>query len=420
MTAPAEIGFAVIGCGGIGRWHARSIRSLPGAHLAAAADPDEAARRRAAKDFAVPVFEHAEEALVRPDVEVVSICTPPAIHARLTEAAARCGKHVLVEKPMAVTLAEADRMVAACAAAGVRLGVMHQLRAMSASQAVHRLVASSRLGQPLVAIGSHGWFRRQSDLDGHAWRSSASGAALLLDQAIHLVDLLIWLLGAPTWVAGRSASLALRGAGEDTAVATMGFPSGALATIGASTAANLMRDDVALEIMGTRGGVRLEIRDYDNAEITWLDLAAAEGKRASRVARADIEALIQQHGGEWRQGPRALLWRTLSGLVGEERGIRPFRSPLAYLRRRADRIAQAERGQPQGHAAVLAEMAAAVRTGRSPMISGEDGRTAIAVIDALARSHAGDGQPVQLDPRRERKRAGGIDGDLVASDSSLV
>ena len=144
------------------------------------------ARRRRPHVSGVPVFAAVEALLRHEEVELVSICTPPAAHARLIEAAAAAGKHVLVEKPMAMTVADADRALAACRANGVHLGVVHQQRAQASTQALHRLCASGAFGVPLLAAVSHTWYKNQAQVDRDAWRAdAATGGGVLLDQAVH-------------------------------------------------------------------------------------------------------------------------------------------------------------------------------------------------------------------------------------------
>jgi len=109
-----------------------------------------------------------------------------------------------------------------------------------------------------------------------------------------------------------------------------------------------------------------------------------------------IEALIRQQRGAWRAGPRSSLLRLLAGIAGAERGAHPFRSPRAFLRRRLDRIAQGQTGELQGHALLLAGMVAAVRGTGRPLVSGEEARSALAVIEAIQRSQACGGQKVAL------------------------
>ena len=268
MKTVLEVRFGVIGCGRIGCWHARNIRSLPNLRLAGVADPDYKAREKAAKAFGVQAFTTADALLGRLDIDVVSICTPPNTHVALIEAAAAAGKHILVEKPFVLNLAEADRALAACAAKNVQLGVVHQQRARSATRALHHLVTEGLLGKPLLAVATHTWFMTQAEFDQHPWRGDdAAGGGLLLEQVVHAIDLLVWFLGEPRWVSGTTATLALKTTGEDTVVATIGFAGGAVATLAASTGTNMMRDDTAIEVIGTRGGFRVEVRDHDNAEI---------------------------------------------------------------------------------------------------------------------------------------------------------
>jgi UDP-N-acetyl-2-amino-2-deoxyglucuronate dehydrogenase len=392
-----QVGFAIVGCGRIARWQASSLQAVPGTGLVAVSDLDRGAREAFARRFNARACATPEALLQLSEVEVVSVCTPPVSHVPLIEAAARAGKHVLVEKPLALTLAEADRAIHACTRAGVQLGVAHQQRARSATMALQAMIGAGAFGEALVAAAVHGWHRPAKERARDAWRGQrGAGGNLLFDQAVHAIDLLVWFLGAPTWAAGSSAGDADIEDAE-TVVATIGFEGGALAVLAASTAANRMRDDIAIDFAGSRGGFRLEIRDYDNAEITALDLAAQTG-RARRLSSDEVEALIRQYGGAWRAGPRAPLLRLLARTVGGERGAHPFRSPRALLRRRLDRIAQTEIGELQGHALLLARMAAAARGTGDPLVSGAQARTALAVIDAIQRSHAAGGQRVALAP----------------------
>jgi predicted dehydrogenase len=398
VNAARVVGVGVIGCGGIGRWHATSLQRLPGVRLVALADPDRAARDAAARTFGVPALDSAESLLQRGDIELVSICTPPRAHAMLIEAAAAAGKHVLVEKPMAMTVADADRALAACRTHRVHLGVVHQQRAHSAARALNGLAAGGAFGRLLLATVTHTWFKSQSQLDSDGWRGdAAAGGGLLLDQAVHAIDLLVWFLGAPEWVSGASASLAHSPCVDDTAVASIGFAGGALGVLAAGAATNRSRDDITLELSGTRGGFRLEIRDYDVAEVTRLDLAPSDQVRARALAAAEIEAIVQAASGRWRMGPASLVWRLAARIAGPGRGVHPFRSVRGYVRRQADRVAQRECGQPQGHAEVLARMAAAVRGEGAPLVTGDDARRSLQIIEAIRRSHALGAQRVELD-----------------------
>jgi predicted dehydrogenase len=387
----------LIGCGGIGRWHARSLATIPGVRLVGVTDSNPAAVAKAAAMSGGQPFATVEQLLAQPDIDIVTICTPPDSHAALVEVAAAAGKHVLVEKPLAPTLAAADRAIAACAAAAVHLGVVHQQRARSATQAAHRLVAAGSLGSAVVASAMHTWYRSQTQFDHEPWRGGVSaGSGFLLDQCVHAVDLLVWFLGEPRWVSGTAPALVIRGHGEDTVAATLEFASGALATLAASTAANRARDDIAVEFAGTSGGFRIEIRDYDNAEIVALSIALSPRERARPLTEGEIEALVRREHGDWRKGPRSLAWRAAARVAGSLRGAHPFRSPRAWLRRQADRVAQLESREPQGHAGILNQMAAVVRGEGTPMVTGRDARRSLAVLDALHRSHVAGGERVMV------------------------
>jgi predicted dehydrogenase len=315
----------------------------------------------------------------------------------LIEMSAKAEKHVLVEKPLVLNLAEADRAVTACAARSIHLGVVHQQRARSATRVLHRLISHGLFGKPLLALASHTWFKTQEELNRDPWRGeSSAGGTLLLDQAVHAIDLLVWYLGEPKWVIGHTAVLSSKASVEDTAVAIIGFKGRSLATLTASTKANLSRDDIAIEVFGKLGGFRVEIRDYDNAEIVRLDLAENNEKRARALSAGKIESLVQQEGGSWREGPHSLALRYLANLVGRKRGRHPFRSPQAFLRRYADRVAQKERQEPQGHAAVLSNMAAAVRGLEEPLVTGRDARHSLAIIEGIYRSQGSGGRRVDL------------------------
>jgi predicted dehydrogenase len=396
----APVRFAIAGCGGMGRWHARVLGGLPGVRLVGGADPDAAARKAFATASGAPVHDSLNALLAAEHADVVCVCTPPANHADAIAAAAAAGRHVLVEKPLAVSVAEADRAIAACAHSGVLLGVVHQQRARSAARVVRGLLHGGRLGVPELAVATHSWYRTPDQLRSDAWRADApSGGGVLSDQAIHTIDLLIWMLGMPSWVCGhvgpRRGANAGSGA-EDTAGALLGFDSGLIATLAATTAANAMRDDMAIEVFGSRGSVRLEIRDYDNAEIPWLDMSEGGAGRARRLTPAAVEDLIRAEDGGWRTGPRALPWRLLGSFARGGRGELPFRSPRAFLRRLLDRKAQGETGEVQGHAAVLLQMAQAVREDGVPLVSGEDAKRGLVIIEALRRSRQQGGARIEI------------------------
>jgi predicted dehydrogenase len=231
--------FAVVGAGAIGRLHASVIATrVPGAELAAVVDrtPDKAAEL--ARAHGAEAYPTLAAALER--VDAVAVCTPSGAHAGAAVAALDAGRHVLIEKPIDVTLAAAGRIVAAQRRAGTVAGVVSQHRFDPASRTVYRAVRAGRLGRITSAVVSMAWWRSQEYYDSAGWRGTLAldGGGAVMNQAVHSVDLLVWLLGAPVEVTASIARLAHHGIEvEDTAVATLRFAGGALGVLHATTAA---------------------------------------------------------------------------------------------------------------------------------------------------------------------------------------
>jgi predicted dehydrogenase len=278
-----ELGFAVVGCGMIGRQHAEVISGRAGTRLAALVDVDPA-RAEAVADHVVqacggdrpPVFTTLEDALARPDVDAVSVCVPSGLHADIAVPALAAGKHTVVEKPIDVTVGAARRVAEAAAAAGdgVVTAVISQHRFDPGSQVVHRAIADGRLGRLTSAVASLAWWRGQDYYDSGDWRGTwaLDGGGALMNQGVHTLDLLLWFLGRPVQVHARTGLLAHeRVEVEDTLVATLEFADGALATLHATTAA-YPGVSARLQVHGTRGSAVL-----DNDELVYFH-AAREGE----------------------------------------------------------------------------------------------------------------------------------------------
>jgi UDP-N-acetyl-2-amino-2-deoxyglucuronate dehydrogenase len=232
--------FAVIGAGVIGSLHAETIVQLPGAELTAVVDVEPEAAGELAARYGTLALTDVDEALVRPDLEAVAVCTPSGLHADLVTRALAAGKHVVVEKPLDVSLEAAHRVAAAERASGRRVTVISQHRFDPASQIVFDAVRSGRLGRVTSGNAVISWWRSQAYYDSAGWRGTwaLDGGGALMNQGIHTVDLLVWFLGEPLEVfawAGRLAHDRIEV--EDTAVATIRFAGGALGAIQATTAA---------------------------------------------------------------------------------------------------------------------------------------------------------------------------------------
>src|SRR6516164_1906550 len=233
--------FAVIGAGVIGRTHAACISELaPGATLALVADEVPGRARDLAAAYGAEAVTSAAAVFSRDDIDAVAICTPSGRHAELAVAALDAGKHVIVEKPVDVTLRAARLVADAEARSAAVVTVVSQHRFDPSSQVVHRAIQAGRLGRLTSAVASVAWWRSQEYYDSGDWRGSwaLDGGGALMNQGIHTVDLLVWMLGEPVEVSARTACVAhQRIETEDIAVAVIQFASGALGVLHATTAA---------------------------------------------------------------------------------------------------------------------------------------------------------------------------------------
>lgn len=243
---------AVIGCGDVSSVHFEAIAKLDGAALAGVCDADPQRLAAATGAFGVPGFADHLSLIkeVRPDV--VHICTPHSEHASIAADCLERGVNVIVEKPLAHTLAEGRRLVAAAEAGTAKIGVCFQNRYNATSQALHKLLASGALGAVTGASATVMWQRTADYYRSRPWRGTweGGGGGLLMNQAIHTVDLLQWLVGEVTSVSGSASTRFLGGTieVEDTAEFVAEHSNGARSTFYA-TLANAYNAPVTLEVV---------------------------------------------------------------------------------------------------------------------------------------------------------------------------
>lgn len=297
------LGFGIIGCGMIARFHAKAIADLRGAKLVACYSATPASAQRFAEAHGCTPYERLADMLANPAIDVVTICSPSGAHMEPAIAAARAGKHVIVEKPLEVTLSRCDRMIRECEKAGMILSTIFPSRFHESSQLMKKAVDQGRFGRLTMGDAYVKWYRTQQYYDSGAWRGTwqLDGGGALMNQAIHTVDLLAWLMGPVESICGHTATLAHeRIEVEDVAVASLRFANGALGVIEASTAAHpgyLKR----IEINGSHGSAVLEEEDikvWDFAKSTKADVALKErmaGKTKTGGGAAD-PAAIGHHG----------------------------------------------------------------------------------------------------------------------------
>jgi UDP-N-acetyl-2-amino-2-deoxyglucuronate dehydrogenase len=250
--------FALIGCGRIAKRHADLLggQQIRGARLVAVCDVVENKAAELATRCEVPHFTdlHAMMRAVRPDVAVV--LTPSGMHAEHVIALAPYGKHIVVEKPMALTLDDADRMIAACAESGSRLFVVKQNRFNVPIVKTREALEAGRFGKLVMGTVRVRWCRPQSYYDQDAWRGTwAYDGGVLTNQASHHVDMLEWMMGEVDSVFAMSRTALVDIEAEDTAVVTLRFSSGAMGVIEATTATRPKDLEGSLSILGEGGTV---------------------------------------------------------------------------------------------------------------------------------------------------------------------
>jgi UDP-N-acetyl-2-amino-2-deoxyglucuronate dehydrogenase len=329
-------GVGIAGAGTIGAVHAEALDELQGARLVAVAEAREVTGRNLAETHGAEWHAELGELLTRPDVDVVVICTPSGLHPDQSVAAARAGKHVITEKPMATTLEGADRMIHACKEAGVTLSVIFQYRFNRDALRLKRAVEAGLLGHPVLGNAFVHWHRTQAYYEERGgWRGTwaLDGGGALMNQSIHVVDLLQWMLGPVESICGYAETLEHDIEAEDTASAALRFANRALGTIQGTTSAH--RDSpLRIEIMGTEGSATLE-------------------------------------------GSRLTLWQ-------------PGREEVILSARDRESLPESQGNEPLGaaHRRQLKEIFAALRDGREPPIPGEEARRAVEIVLGIYRSAA--------------------------------
>jgi len=344
------IGIGIVGTGMISNFHAKAIADAEGCHLVGATSRRVEPTQEFSAKYGCTPFESLEQMLAAPEIDAVSICSPSGAHLDAAIAAAKAGKHVVVEKPLEITTERCDQIIQACDQAGVKLAVTFQSRFHQSSILMKQAVEAGRFGTITMGDAYVKWYRSQEYYDSGAWRGTwdLDGGGALMNQAIHSVDLLLWLMGDVEEISAMTSTMTHeRIEVEDVAVANLKFKSGALGVIEATTTAYpgaLKR----IEISGSQGSAVLEEEDL----IQW-DFADPT---------PDDERIRESMRGNTDSGGGAA-------------------DPSAINHR--------------GHTALFEEFASAVRENRPSALDGHEGRRSVEVIRAIYES-AKTGQRVRL------------------------
>jgi predicted dehydrogenase len=256
----AEFGVGIAGAGMIGKVHAAELAGVEAAEVVAVAEPLEEAGRELAGGHGAEWHPTLEALLAREDVDVVVLCTPSGLHPGQAVAAARAGKHVITEKPMAITLDGVDRMIGASREAGVTLSVVFQYRFNRDALRMKRGLDAGLFGRPVLCNALVHWHRTQAYYEEKGgWRGTRDldGGGALMNQSVHAVDLLQWFLGPVESLYAYSSTLTHDIETEDLATAALSFEGGAMGVIQGTTCAD--RDyPLKVELRGTEGGATFE------------------------------------------------------------------------------------------------------------------------------------------------------------------
>ena len=335
----------------IAEFHAKALAEIPGVRLVAAYNRTPAKAAAFAATHGCAVAATPEALLTDPAVDVVCLCTPSGDHLAPALACIRAGKHVVVEKPLEVTLAKCDELIAAARAAGVTVAGILPRRYVRGSIALKAALDAGRFGPVTLASALVPWWRTQAYYDSAAWRGTYAldGGGALMNQGIHTIDLLLWFLGEPKRVSGTAGLVAHDGIEvEDIAAGWIEFANGCRATLASSTAC----------WSGTGFPAEIRIHGTTGAAVLRDDKLTAFEFEKPLTSDAPVLAPATEGGGAGANDPKAIghAW----------------------------------------HRSNLEDAVTAIRAGKRPAVDGAEGRKAVELILALYQSAQAGGAPVDL------------------------
>ncbi|MDY0092701.1 MAG: Gfo/Idh/MocA family oxidoreductase [Candidatus Vecturithrix sp.] len=345
-----RFGFGLIGLGLIADFQAKAIQAMTNGTLVACYSRSQQKANEFGRKYGCRGYADMAQFLAHPGLEIVSICTPSGAHLEPALQAAAAGKHLLIEKPLEITLERCDRIIQACENQKVKLAGIFQSRFSEVSRVIKQHLEQGRLGQPVLGDAYVKWYRSQQYYDEGGWHGTLKfdGGGTLMNQSIHAVDLLQWFMGPVQSVSAFTGTLGHeRIEVEDVAVAALRFKNGAFGAIEGSTAIypGFMKK---IEICGTRGSVVLE----EDSLKTW---SFAE-------QRAEDMALVEKFGAKTKSG-----------------GGAADPAAISFL----------------GHQRQFEDFVEALETDRDPFVNGVEARKAVEIILAIYQS-AREGRQIDL------------------------
>ncbi len=351
-----KLRFGIVGCGVIAPFHRDGIRANAGeAEVVAVSDVEEEKGRKFAEECGpgVAFYRDYQEMMRRDDIDAISVCTPSGLHGEVAVAAAEAGKHVLCEKPLEITLPKIDRMIQTCRDRKVKLACVFQRRTSPDSQRVREAVQRGDLGQITLGDAYLKYYRSQAYYNSAGWRGTwaLDGGGALMNQGVHGIDLLLWIVGDVASVYARAKAMVRKIEVEDTAVALLTYRNGAYGVIEGTTSCN-PGETTRTEVHGKLGTIVLTDRGIQR----WA-VANGEDDRAEDQPVEEVKA----------SGP---------GAVTDPKAI-----------------------SGRGHAHHVQDLVRAVREDRNPFITGESARKGVELILAIYESSR-TGREVELPLRR--------------------
>lgn len=288
------IRFGILGCGMIANIHSMAINKIEDAVLAGVTDVYLESAKAFGEKYAVSVYESYNAMLEDADIDAVCICTPSGFHADAAIKALQAGKHVVLEKPMALTVKDADTVNEAVQESGCLLTVISQLRFSKDVQKVKRLVEAGAFGKLVFCDLYMKYWRDPAYYSSSSWKGTFKfdGGGALMNQGIHGVDLLLYIAGNATVVKGKVKTISHNIEVEDAATAVLEFENGALGVIEASTCAH-QGFDRKIEIIGDRGYVILRENTIEELVIDGKDLTEGTGDGVGSAGTARDAAAVK-------------------------------------------------------------------------------------------------------------------------------
>lgn len=322
------IHFAIVGCGHIASKHIDAIHKTEGAELIALCDTNAARLEQMDVGEHVERFTDMTEMLEQvADIDVVCICTPSGLHANLAIIAAKAGKHVVIEKPLCLTLEDADVMAEVVRESGIKAAVVHPNRYRPAIRQLKRALDEGLFGKLSHVNATVRWNRSQSYYDQAPWRGTKlMDGGVLMNQAIHSLDLLQWLFGPVAKVKSMVDTRIRNIESEDMAVAALRFSSGVLGLVEASTTVYEHNLEESISVFGEHGYAVI-----GGTTANWI-----KHWKFTSVPPEQAEALIQ------------------------EIELDPYGTP--------------------GHQCIIEDMVHAIRDNREPVVPLTEGREAIKLV----------------------------------------